>query len=104
MKVDIVITGSGVAAAALAWKILRADSSASILVLEAGKKMKMRDFAIFQDYLVTNVEPYSAYWDRRYQERDQRGENLNAGSTEVPLYGARLTMYGGSTVHWGGWS
>jgi choline dehydrogenase-like flavoprotein len=104
MKVDIAITGSGVAAAALAWKILRADPTASILVLEAGKKMKMRDFAIFQDYLVTNVEPYHAYWDLRYQERDQEGENQSIGSTEVPLYQARLTMYGGSTVHWGGWS
>ncbi|HEV7404252.1 MAG TPA: GMC family oxidoreductase [Chthoniobacteraceae bacterium] len=104
MKTDIVITGSGVAAAALAWKILRANPKASILVLEAGKKMKMRDFAIFQDYLVTNREPYRAYWDLPYQKKDQEGENQNIGGTEVPLYQARLTMYGGSTVHWGGWS
>lgn len=104
MKVDIVITGSGVAAAALAWKILRADPAASILVLEAGSKMKMRDFAVFQDYLVTNVEPYRDYWDLSYPTRDQEGENSNLGSTEVPLKQARLTMYGGSTVHWGGWS
>ncbi len=104
MKVDIVITGSGVAAAALAWKILRADPAASILVLEAGGKLKMRDFAIFQDYLVTNAEPYRAYWDLAYPTRDQEGENSNLGNTEVPIRQARLTMYGGSTVHWGGWS
>lgn len=104
MKVDIVIAGSGVAAAALAWKILRADPSASILVLEAGKRMKMRDFAVFQDYLVTGKEPYRAYWDLPFQERDQPGENESVGSTQVPLYQSRLTMFGGSTVHWGGWS
>jgi choline dehydrogenase-like flavoprotein len=104
MKADIVITGSGVAAAAVAWKILRADPKASILVLEAGKKMKMRDFATFQEYMATGVEPYHEYWDRNYQERDQEGENQSTGDTAVPLFQARLTMYGGSTVHWGGWS
>ncbi len=104
MKTDIVIVGSGVAAAALTWKILRGDPTASILVLEAGKKMKMRDFAIFQDYLVTGKEPYRAYRDLPYQERDQEGENRNIGGTVVPLDKSRLTMYGGSTVHWGGWS
>lgn len=104
MKADIVITGSGVAAAALAWKLLRANPSASILVLEAGKRMKMRDFSIYQDYLVTGREPFRDYWDLDYPQRDQPGENENRGKTEVPLNGSRLTMYGGSTVHWGGWS
>ena len=98
------IIGSGVAAASLAWKILRADPAASILILEAGVKMKMRDYAVYQDYLVTNREPHGIYWDKKYPERDAPGENKKSGDTEVPLEKARLSMYGGSTVHWGGWS
>jgi choline dehydrogenase-like flavoprotein len=104
MQTDIVITGSGVAAAALAWKILRADPEASVLILEAGTKLKMRDFAIFQNYLVTNNEPYKDYRDLGYPQRDRLGENQSVGSTEMPLDGSRLMMYGGSTVHWGGWA
>jgi len=104
MKTDFVIIGSGVAAASLAWKVLRADTAASILILEAGVKMKMRDFAVYQDYLVTNREPHGVYWDKKYPERDAPGENKWSGNTEVPLEKSRLTMYGGSTVHWGGWS
>lgn len=104
MKTDTLIIGSGVAATAVATKLLDHNPEAEILVLEAGPKVKMRDFALFQEYLVTNNLPYEFCEDLNYPSRDKPGENLNIGETVVPLRGSRLMIYGGSTVHWGGWS
>lgn len=48
--------------------------------------------------------PYSPYEDLPYPQRDSIGENASVGSTDVPLEGARVFTYGGTTMHWGGWS
>jgi choline dehydrogenase-like flavoprotein len=102
--VETLIIGSGVAAAAVAQRLLDYNPSASILILEAGQRVKMQDAAIWQDYLVTGKLPYTKYYDRVFPERDYPGENVNAGRTAVTLNGARVFTYGGTTIHWGGWS
>lgn len=104
MKTETLIIGSGVAAAALTNRLLSNNPNASILILEAGEKVKMQDAAIWQDYIVSGKLPYEKYYDLDYPERDRAGENVNAGKTTVPLKGARVITYGGSTIHWGGWS
>jgi len=51
--VNTLVIGSGVAAAALTQRLLAQDPSASILILEAGTRVKMQDAAIWQDYIVS---------------------------------------------------
>ncbi len=103
-KFETIIIGSGVAATALTHSLLCKNPNASILILEAGQKVKMQDAAIWQDYLVLGKLPYEKYYDLDYPDRDRPGENINAGKTTVPLKGSRVITYGGSTIHWGGWS
>jgi choline dehydrogenase-like flavoprotein len=104
MRVDTLIIGSGVAAAALSQRLLDKDPNASILMLEAGGKVKMQDYGIWTNYMVSGDLPYTKYYDLPYGDRDHPGENLSIGGTEIPLQGARALTYGGSTIHWGGWS
>ena len=102
-KVDYLIIGSGVAGAAISSKILNENPKASILMLEAGTKVEMRDFATYQDYVVTGNTPYAFCQDENYPQHDTPGEN-KTNDWDLQLRGARLMTYGGSTVHWGGWS
>ncbi|MGM9480240.1 GMC oxidoreductase [Roseateles sp. NT4] len=104
MAVDTLIIGSGVVAAALAQRLLDKNPKASILILEAGDRVKTKDFALWENYLITGKLPYDRYRDLDYPQKDNPGENKSVGGTEVPLMGARLLTYGGSTLHWGGWS
>src|SRR5258708_8097054 len=104
MIVDTLIIGSGVAATAVAETLLAADANASILMLEAGTRVKTKDFGLWEHYLITGKLPYDPFKDLAYPQRDVPGENVSAGGTEVPLDGARVFAYGGSTLHWGGWS
>ena len=57
-QVDVLIIGSGVAAASLSQRLLEKDPNRSILVLEAGIKVPMKDYKLYQDYLVTGKYPY----------------------------------------------
>lgn len=104
MNYDLVIVGSGVAATALVFRLLEQDPKASILLLEAGERVKTKDFALWQEYVLTRRAPYVNNEDKPYPQRDEPGENAHAGDIEMPLQGARLFNYGGSTMHWGGWS
>src|ERR1700737_1020124 len=104
MPVDTVIIGSGVAATALAQRLLDKNPSASILILEAGSRVKTKDFALWENYLVTGRVAYEPFCDLDYPARDFAGENLSVGGTVIPLAGARVFAYGGSTLHWGGWA
>lgn len=108
MKTDVLIIGSGVAATALANRLLQADPRREILILEAGTQVKMQDQALWADFMVSGGSytklPYAKYNDLPYPERDIPGENLNIGATVVPLAGSRVMTYGGSTIHWGGWT
>ena len=105
--VDVLIIGSGVVAAAISERILKSDHLASILVLEAGERIKTKDFALWEQYLITGRLPYETCWDLSYPTRDAAGENASLGNTPITLFeagGARVFAYGGSTMHWGGWS
>jgi len=104
MTIDTLIIGSGVAAAALSERLLAADPNASIVMLEASGKVIMQDYGIWTNYMVTGQLPYDKYYDKPYPQRDDPGENLSVGGTDIPLQGARAMTYGGSTIHWGGWS
>jgi choline dehydrogenase-like flavoprotein len=105
--VDTLIIGSGVVAAAISQRLLEKDPLASILVLEAGERIKTKDFALWEQYLITGRLPYEACWDLPYPTRDAAGENAHLGTTQITLFesgGSRVFAYGGSTMHWGGWS
>jgi choline dehydrogenase-like flavoprotein len=104
MGADIVIVGAGVAAAALAQRILGQRPDTSILILEAGGKVKMRDFALYQNYVATGGLPYNDYYDFAGPSRGNDGENRFSGDLTMSLQGSRLMMYGGSTVHWDGYA
>lgn len=104
MNVDTIVIGSGVAASAISQRLLEKDPKASILMLEAGTRVKTKDFAIWENYLITGRLPYESFWDLQYPQKDSRGENASVGRTEIPLNGARVFAYGGSTLHWGGWA
>ncbi|MDX0698395.1 GMC family oxidoreductase [Sinorhizobium medicae] len=104
MTVGTLIIGSGVAATALAQTLLEHDPQASILILEAGVRVKTKDFGLWEHYLITGKLSYDQYRDLAYPQRDFPGENESAGGTDMPLMGARVFAYGGSTLHWGGWA
>lgn len=104
MSVGTVIVGSGVVATALAQRILDRDPRASILILEAGDRVKTKDFSRWTDFMVSGVYPYAKQGDLPFPAKEVLGENLNVGTENMELNGARLFNYGGSTMHWGGWS
>jgi choline dehydrogenase-like flavoprotein len=101
---DTIIIGSGVAAVAIAQRLLEKNANASILILEAGQRVKLKDYALWTDYLLYKRAPYDSCRDLAFPSKDVPGENLNLGKTNMELRGARLFCYGGSTTHWGGWS
>src|ERR1043166_1017582 len=107
MKVGTPILGSGVVATVLTKKLLEKNPGMSILILEAGKRFKTKDFGIWTDYVATGndpVGPSNPMYDYNYPERNIPGENAWVGTTQMPLNGGRAMTYGGSTVVWGGWS
>jgi len=103
-KYDIVIIGSGIAAAALSQRLLKNNPKASILILEAGQSVKMQDSAIWQDLLVSGKLPYTKYQDLPYPTRNTPGQNRSAGRDVLPVDGSRVMTFGGTTIHWAGWS
>jgi len=110
MQTDFLFIGAGVATTAVITKILSEKPDAAITVLEAGTKVKMRDYALYHNYMITGKLPfdnqtiYDSTYDLPYGDRDKEGENVSVGDTQIPLNGGRAFLYGGSTVHWGGWS
>ena len=90
MKAETVIIGSGVAATAVAQSLLEADSQASVLILEAGVRVKTKDYGLWEQYLLTRQTPYDPYTDLPYSTRDIKGENKIAGAADVTLNGARI--------------
>lgn len=94
---EYVFTGSGVAASTVAKTILDSNRLASILILDAGPKVVAKDRRAWWDYIVRNQRPYDYCYD-------QPGENASVGKTEWTFDDGRVMMFGGSTVHWGGWS
>ncbi len=101
---DTLIIGSGVAATAVSHRLLEKDPKAEILILEAGTKVTLKDYGIWENYVVTGRLPYDPFKDQLYPDRDHPGENMSAGGMEIPLRDSRVFTFGGSTIHWGGWS
>ncbi len=111
MKADVLIVGAGVAAVAVCRRLLEKRPGTSILILEAGGKVPMRDFALYQDYMAQGgpmnpsaTVPYQGYYDLPPAQGVLPGENLITGDLQMGLAGARLMMYGGTTVHWDGYA
>jgi choline dehydrogenase-like flavoprotein len=104
MMVETLIIGSGVAAAAAAQRLLEHDPFASILMLEAGPRVKTKDFGLWTNFLITRDVPYKPYLDLPFPAQDREGENANTGIATAEMMDARVMAYGGSTHHWGGWA
>jgi len=92
-----IIVGSGVAGTTVATKLLEADPNTPILMLEAGPQVPMKDRRYWWDYVIYGRKAYDPCEDRD-------GDNPSVGGTPWLSKGSRAMMYGGSTVHWGGWS
>jgi choline dehydrogenase-like flavoprotein len=103
-NVETLVIGSGVAATALTQRLLELNPRASILILEAGPRVKTKDFALWQNFLITGTTPYAPFEDYNYPTRDKPGENICVGATQMVISGGRVFNYGGSTMAWGGWA
>ena len=109
MKVDTLIIGSGVVATALTRRLLEHTPNMTILILEAGQRIKTKDFGIWEGWQASGNWPFPKMFDLPYPERDQPGENRLIGeSSGIPtaftLQNGRALVYGGSTTIWGGWT
>ncbi len=94
---DIVIVGSGIAAAVAADEASRRGRY-RILMLEAGPDLVMRDERVWLDYVMTSGGrlPQEDLYDRP-------GEYTATGRQRWGIRGGRLMGRGGSTTKWGGW-
>lgn len=89
--------GSGVAAVTLAEKILSENPQAHILILEAGRIYPSQDRRSWWDYLMTGKAVYNPAADEPQEYSAESNVNWDC-------FDNRLIAYGGSTLHWGGWS
>jgi len=80
-KVDTLIIGSGVVATALTKRLLEHKPNTTILILEAGKRIKTKDFGIWEGFQVTGAYPFQQIYDDNYPERDKPGENRLIGES-----------------------
>jgi choline dehydrogenase-like flavoprotein len=98
---EYVLVGGGVAASTFAKRLLENNRSTSILILEAGPKVKAKDRRSWWDYVVNANGKETKSYDFT---TNQKGESVSDGNTDFLVEDSRVMLYGGSTVHWGGWS
>lgn len=101
-----IIIGSGVAGSTIAKQLLERKENTSILMLEAGPRVETRNRRFWWDYLVLNEANSSERLERKPYDftYDQKGDFQSVGKTSYYVPSSRVQAYGGSTLHWGGWS
>ena len=92
-----VLIGSGVAGVTVAKRLLEHDPGTSILMLDAGPEVEAKNRRYWWDYLIFDRKPYDYCYD-------VEGENTTTGDIAWGYVSSRVMAYGGSTLHWGGWS
>ena len=105
---EYIIIGSGVAGSTVAKCILEKHNNSKILMLEAGPRVESRNRRYWWDYIVLNKQDGkgSSPKDRKPYDftYDQPGDFASVGKTKFHVTSSRVVAYGGSTLHWGGWS
>jgi len=99
-----IVVGSGVAASALTRRLLERAPDHSVLILEAGPRVPLKDRRAWWDYVIFGRAPYEHCHDLPLPGPTvTESENESTGQTEWVLRESRMMGYGGSTYHWGGW-
>lgn len=100
---DYILVGSGIAATLVADRLLEENPLASILILEAGKRIPSRNRRSWWNLVLDKKAPY--VWT--YDDDDPKSaghESITVGNTPWIYKESRVRAYGGSTMHWGGWA
>lgn len=98
---DHIVIGSGVAATLIVDRLLAENPLSSILILEAGSRIPSRDRRSWWNLVLDRDTPYEWTYDK---ESGGDEESFSDGNTPWGFTGSRIRAYGGSTMHWGGWS
>ncbi len=112
---EYIIIGSGVAGATIAKLILENNRTRSILMLEAGPRVKSKDRRFWWDLAVKSIFdqdkpiyeylPYSWTYDQKGEYSVNKVKNDQGEERDSWYFGdQRVIAWGGSTMHWGGWS
>lgn len=96
-QTEYILIGSGVAAVTIAERLLAANAATAITILEAGKRYPAQDRRAWWDYVMTGKAVYNP-------AVDTPNEYYVDSNVKWDCYDNRLIAYGGSTLHWGGWS
>lgn len=112
---DVLIIGTGVAAATVARSILN-SSDRSVLMLEAGGTLPMGHERRWQDLTMKGLGDHNRPYAYAVDETGDKASYDNTGPPQpLPAYakypehkwgisGSRLIIKGGTQLHWGGWS
>lgn len=96
-ETEYLLIGSGVAAVTLAERLLAANPNTNVTILEAGEVYRSQDRRAWWDYVMTGKANYNPAVDTRDEYRVESNVDWDCNDN-------RLIAYGGSTLHWGGWS
>lgn len=97
MLSEYILIGSGVAAVTVAERLLAANPATAITILEAGRRYPARDRRAWWDYVMTGKAVYNPAADTQDEYNVRSNVRWDCDDN-------RLIAYGGSTLHWGGWS
>lgn len=101
---DYILVGSGVAATLVAETLLEANGGTSILMLEAGERIALRDRSSWWELALRGKTPYYKTYDAEPGGDLGPAESVSMGGTKWGFRESRVRAYGGSTMHWGGWA
>lgn len=94
---DVLIIGAGVAGATVAQRILEQRPSTHITVIDAGDRIDTKRRRQWWDYVISGELPYSYTYP-------EPGMDKTTGNVDWEFARTRMIAYGGTTVHWGGWT